>query len=131
MKVASIAHSVLFILMSLYYLFTSNAEIIRFALTNIVGEHYYGLIHSTFVETAGYYQVTIFALFFLESSMVLLTAFIAFMGIIKGMKYLLKRIQSKFVIRSNNYVPTSIYNPAMGNHTNKQGTYLVLAQLRN
>ena len=132
MKVASIAHAILFIMLSMYYLFTSNAEIIKYALTNVFGEYYYSLIHVTLLETAMYYQSTIFALFFVESATILLTAFFSFMYLIKGMKYLLKKIQSKLVIKSNGqFVPTYIYNPAMGKYTNKQGTYLVLAQLRN
>ena len=131
MKVASVAHAILFIVMSFYYLLTSNFELIQFAMRNIFGETYYGILHNALLETAGYYQVTMFALFFVETITICFTAFLSFMLILKQMKYLMNKIQSRPILHTNSHlIPDYAYNPGMGIN-NKQDSYLVLAHLRN
>ena len=131
MKVASIAHSVLFIFMSLYFLLTSENPTIAFAMTNIFGEFYYNVIHSTVIETAHIYTVTMAVLFAFE---MLLYVTIAFMSVLAVVKLIQKIFKNNdligFVLPNYFSLEQKIsYNPEMG--VNKQGTYLVLSQLRN
>lgn len=132
MKVASIAHSVLFIMMSMYFLLTSNNEMIALAMSNIFGKEYYALIHNALVETAEIYQITMITLFAFESFLVALVAFIAVLAFIKASKYILRKIRSNLIIKNvDNYIPQFAFSSLSRPINNKQGTYLVLSHFRN
>ena len=132
MTVASIAHSVLFIMMSMYFLLTSNNEMIAFAMSNVFGKEYYTLIHNALVETAEIYQITMITLFTFELFLIGLVSFIAVLTFIKASKYILRKIHSNLVIKNTgNYIPQIDFSSLSRPINNKQGTYLVLSQLRN
>lgn len=132
MKVASIAHSILFIFMAMFYLLTSNNEMITFAMKNIFGEHYYSLLHNTFTEVATGYTITMFALFIVEFIAFFVVGLVSLLGLIKAFKYILKSVRVWHNAKINTGYLNQDYNLETGfNNFNKQNTYLVLSQLRN
>ena len=131
MKVASIAHSILFIFMSLFYLLTTNFEPIVFAMRNIFGEYYYSLLHNTLLEVSTGYTITMFALFVVEFLAFFIVAAISVHAFLKAIKFLLKKARIHYHKINTGFVKQD-YNLETGsNNLNKQNTYLVLSQLRN
>ena len=132
MTVASIAHSVLFIMMSMYFLLTSKVEMIMYAMSNIFGKEYYTLIHNALLETREVYRITMIGLFAFESFLVGLIAFMTVLGFIKASKYILRKIHSNLVIKNiDKHIPQIDFSSLSRPINNKQGTFLVLSQLRN
>lgn len=131
MKVASIAHSVLFIFMGVYFLFTSENYWINFAMNNLVGEYYYNVFHDAFIEAAQVYTITMITLFVTEFIICSITALLAMRLLIKGIRYLLSKG------RNNKSFIKVFFNIGQNNEanhaslSNKQNTYLVFSQLRN
>ena len=131
MMVASIAHSILFIMMSVHFLLASENEYIMLAMETILGKQYYEFIHNGLIEVSQIYSITMIALFSFELLMSLFTAFFAVLFLVRKIEETIKHIRSQYILDDDTTPTYKLdYNPSMGLY-NKQGTYLVLAQLRN
>ena len=130
MKVASIAHSILFIIMAFFFLFDSGFSLIDEAMINIFGKNNFILIHDALVQASPIYQGTISVLLIMEIVVYATLSFIAIIALIKGIKKAIAK--TKFTYNYVLPVQTEAINIPTGEDLRSyQNTYLVLSHLRN
>ena len=130
MKVASIAHAILFIVMAFFFLFDSGFTLVDEAMMNLFGKQNFIIIHDALVEASPIYQNTMSVLLIMEIIVYMMLSFIAILALIKGLKKAITMIKTKY-----NYV-LNVQSEAVEIPTGEyfhsyQNTYLVLSQLRN
>lgn len=132
-RVATIAHAILFIVASFIHLFCSDVSFTVYAMKNIFGEHYYGLIRSVFVENVYIFNISFSALFAVEIASYITVSVLAIIALIKGFKKLVKFFQ----VKKNNPIVTNLFNlinnlyPSRVQIDEKRKTYLILGKLLN
>ena len=101
MRVASVAHSVLFIFCSFLFLFNSGFKLIDTAMINIFGEEIFYIVQDTLIATSKIHNVVISSFLMIEFFNYIMTSLVAVVVIIKGFKKLLE----KYRVRLVTYVP--------------------------
>lgn len=130
MRVASIAHSVLFIVLAFLFLFNSGFAIIDQAMINIVGEMYFYEFQEAIRSAEIFYGVAFSTLFVLEYTNYLILSIVTIIWLVKGFKKLIQKFRIKHLkLLCKNYIFEEEANNV--NEVNSQGTYLLLAHLRN
>jgi hypothetical protein len=130
MKVASIAHSILFIVASFFFLFDSGFKIIDYAMINIFGEEIFYVMQESLRSASNFYGIAFSALFVLEFISYYLICIVAIIAVIKGFRKIIERwrIRKLVLLRTEQ---VEHYSPLIREEISYQGTYLVLAHLRN
>lgn len=131
-RVASVAHAILFIILSLVYLFASKNSYISFGLTNIVGEKAYHVIHEMLVDNVKFFNSGISALLITEIVTYTIVSVFAVVAAIKGIKKLVKciKINQKGLVINNFATETGLY-PCRDNIDTFSKTYLIFGKLLN
>ena len=130
MHVATVAHAVMFIVLSFLFLFHSGFALIDQAAINMFGQENFDIVHEALVETSTIYQSTISALLVMEIVVYSISAFVAVVLVIKGIKKLFKKFNFGFKVdlHTLNYD----YNvPSIEQDVNSRNRYLILKHLRN
>ena len=130
MKVASIAHSVLFIFMGFFFLFNSGFTLIDTAMINMFGQEAFDEIHEALAASETIYGVTMSSLFIMEVVVYAILCIVAIVASIKGFKKLIAVLRVNSIKVSEGVLHLE-ERPTNNLITNYQGTYLVLAHLRN
>ena len=133
MKVASIAYSVLFILVSTFYFFGSDFKLFVMAGKNMLGESDYTSIHNALKEGVLFVNFSLSAIFIIDMIVTMITVVVSTIAIIKGIKKLIQKIK---ISRINSFVRIkvlfeSVLNPHKVHINDESNEYLVLCQLRN
>lgn len=92
-KVASIAHTVLFVLMSFIYLTSSEIPMIQFAMKNILTEPYYIALNEIISETIFGFHIGVSTLFIVEFITYTIVSIVSVFVAIKTIKGLVKRVR--------------------------------------
>ena len=131
-KVATILHAILFIVMSVVRLFSSDVGFTMYAMQNMVGKEYYQLIRSVFTENTVIIHASISSLIVVEVVTFVTVSIVAIVSLIKGFKKLVKFFQVKknnqFVLYSD--VQSDLY-PNRVQIDNSCKTYLIFGRLLN
>ena len=130
MKVASIAHSILFIFVSFLFLFNSGFAFIDEAMINMLGEENFLEAQEAIVYAENFYGAAISSLFIIEIIVYTSICIVAITFTIKGFKKLMLKARFKSIVLLKEQIITSL-NPTLALDNNEQGTYLVLGHLRN
>ena len=131
-RVASVAHAILFIALSLVYLFASKNSYISFALTNIVGEKAYHVIHEMLVDNVKFFNSGISALLITEIVTFAIVSIFGVVAAIKGIKKLVKfiKLENKTLVIENFFTEIGLY-PCRDNIDTFSKTYLIFGKLLN
>lgn len=130
MKIASIAHSVLFIVMAFFFLFNSGFTLIDTAMINMVGQEAFDEIHEAFVATKVIYGVTMSSLFVMELAVYIILCIVALVALVKGFKKLICKLRVRNIVVTEDILLKEDH-PTTNLINNYQGNYLVFAHLRN
>ncbi len=130
MKIASIAHSVLFIVMAFFFLFNSGFAVIDIAMINMVGQEAFNEIHEAFVATETIYGVTLSSLFVMELAVYIILCVVAIVALVKGFKKLICKLRVRNIVVMEDILLEEDH-PTTNLINNYQGNYLVFAHLRN
>ena len=92
-RVVSVAHDILFIVLSAAFFFvTDNAYISSLAI-RVVGSDYYTTIHEALIDSQKYVNLGFSTLFIIESVIILITSVAAVIVFIKSLKEVVKSIK--------------------------------------
>lgn len=130
MRVASIAHSVLFIISAFFFLFDSGFELIDYAMINIFGDEIFHMMQEALIDAGNFYGIAFSALFVLEFISYVLLCVVAIITVIKGFKKIIEKWRIKGLVVSKTSEVEQC-SPFVRKEISYQGTYLVLSHLRN
>ena len=131
-KVASALHAVLFVVIGLVWLFSSNLTFVQYALTNVVGETAYGIIRAAVTDNVIWLRGSFSALLIAELVTYFSLAIVSLIAFIKGLRQLATFIKTHCELKP---LPVGfILRPAtatVGYQGSGRDTYLETRRLRN
>jgi len=130
MRVASIAHAVLFIVISFAFLFNSGFALVDRAMINLFGEEDFNLVHESLVANEHLFAGSISGLLIIETITFISISIVAIIGLIKGFKKLLEKFSPGFKFNLDSTETTYVHSFESVLH-NHQFRYLILKHLRN
>ena len=132
MRVASIAHAILFIVCSVFYLFGSEFKLFVFAAQNMIGKNNYAIIHSALKEGVTFVNFSLSSIYVIEVIVFGTIAIVSTVLFIKGLQKAAKRIKIKsFILKLEQPVDNGNFFNQIVQTINGRHNYLVLGQLRN
>ena len=130
-KIISTAHAILFIVLMVFYFFTSEHPLIATAAHNVLGDNY-KFIHEAFVESAHYSRAGFSTLFIVEIVINLTISVVGVIGAIKAFKLIVKeeKLYDYFNATTNHAVEYVTY-PHKTDIKCSNRTYLLNCCFRN
>ena len=132
MRVASVAHAILFIVLFFFSLFTSGFAMIDQAMINTFGKDLFETVRDTLNETSPVYRSIFGSLFIIDLAIDIMTSIAVIILIIKGFKKFSKVVKlnkAPLIIKNILIKIRLLPNKVLINNNRNQ--YLVLQQLRN
>ena len=132
MRVASVAHAILFIVLFFFSLFTSGFPMIDQAMINTFGKDLFETVRDTLNETSPVYRSIFGSLFIIDLAIDIMTSIAVIILIIKGFKKFSKVVKlnkAPLIIKNILIKIRLLPNKVLINNNRNQ--YLVLQQLRN
>ena len=131
-KVASIAHSILFIFLSFVFTLATDIHIFVVAATNILGEEYYNAIHEALVMAIPSTCGSLSALLVIELVLYIFLPIFAAIIVAKQIKEQLMKIKMRKPNYEFGYLNIQNgFNPIEDQRYSQNKTYLVLGRLLN
>ena len=132
MRVASIAHAILFICCSVFYFFGSDFKLFAYAAKNMIGENNYAVIHSALKDGVRFVNFSLSGIYVIEVLVFGTIAIVSTILFIKGLKKVAKKIHIKsFILKLKQPIEQGNFFTQIVNCINGRHNYLVLGQLRN
>ena len=132
-KVASIAHSVLFIIVSAIYLFTTDVAFIKLAMVNMMGETNYEIVRDVFSAPAFYVHAGVSTILMLDMAIFVFIPLLSIIAIVKEVKEQFKELKLQKADLSTFFKSLIIlvFNPFKDFKHTQNETYLILGRLLN
>ena len=132
MRVASVAHSIMFIVLAFFMLFTTNFALINQAMINIFGENIFNIVREALIDGSHLYRGTFSVLFFIDVVIDVIACITAIVVSVKAYKKFFKNLDIKKVrVYIDNFIKSIRLLPNKVLIENNRNQYLVLQQLRN
>ncbi len=132
MRVASVAHAILFIVLAFFSLFTTDLKLVSQAMINVMSEEKYVIIRNALMSASHFYRGAFSVLFIIDVAIEVMACIAAIILIVKGYKKFFKKIDlQKVRIYIKNIVQEFRLLPNKVLINNNRNQYLVLQQLRN
>ena len=130
-KVASIAHAIFFICMSMVFLITTDLSLIKEAMINWMGENLYDSLHSAFSTPMFIMNIGVSAVLIFEVAIFILLPILSIAAFIQKIRDDAKEIDVKRpYLKLFGFITKDLY-PAKDFRYNKTETYLILGKLLN
>ena len=132
-RIASIAHDILFIVLSFAFFFSTKNAYISSIVIKVVGQSLYNTIHSAILDSQHYVNLGFSVLFIIEGTVLLIATAAAIIIFVKSLKDIVKSVKIKTI----NDIDTSLfkeegnYNPNKIVNKNNQNRYLLNCCLLN
>ena len=131
-RVASIAHSILFIFLSFVFVLSTDIPVFVIASTNIFGEEYYSAIHEALVMTISTTKGSLSAFLVIELVIYIFLPIFAAIIVAKQIKEQLMKIKMRKPNYEFGYLNIQNgFNPIEDQRYSQNKTYLVLGRLLN
>lgn len=132
MRVASIAHAILFIVLAFFFLFTTDFKAINYAMSNMFGEKNFLIIRNALLDASPFYRSAISTLFIMDIVIEIMACIAAIIVLVKSFRKFSKGINLKkvqIIIKNTLFKYRLIPNKVL--LENNRDKYIVLQHLRN
>ena len=96
-RVISVAHDILFIVLSFAFFFSTNNPTIVSIVVKVVGQEFYNTLHSAAIDTQVYAKLGFSVFFVVESLVILIVSIAAIIIFIKSLKHVVKSVKVKTI----------------------------------
>ena len=96
-RVISVAHDILFIVLSFAFFFSTNNPTIVSIVVKVVGQEFYNTLHSAAIDTQAYAKLGFSVFFVVESLVILIVSIAAIIIFIKSLKHVVKSVKVKTI----------------------------------
>ena len=132
-RVVSVAHDILFIVLSFAFFFATNNPHIAALTMRIVGKDIYTTLHTALIESQNYVHLGMSVLFIIEGVVITITTIAAIIIFVKSLKEVVKSIKIKTIndIDLSLFKEDESYIPNKTISNNNQNRYLLNCCLLN
>ena len=132
-RIASIAHDILFIVLSFAFFFATKNAFISSIVIKVVGQEIYNSLHNAMLDSQQYVKLGFSVLFIVEGTVLIIATAAAIIIFVKSLKNIVKSMKIKTIndIDLSSFKEGTSFTPNKTAYKNNQNTYLLKCSLLN